>query len=121
MASLALNVVLNLLLIEDMGARGCGLAAIISQGFCGIAAMIFANKRSSIDIYWRSMFSYFVVAALVAGLYFLAINKLDVHPWILVLSAGLFTLALAMQLKLINFKVLIGAALKKDEKDDQNI
>src|SRR6185503_17205279 len=39
-----INILFNLLLIPTMGAKGCCIAALISQGFCGIATMIFVNR-----------------------------------------------------------------------------
>jgi O-antigen/teichoic acid export membrane protein len=103
LVSVAANIVMNLLLIPGYGARGCCISALISQGFCGIASMIYAKKKSGIKLDIRTLLIYIFIGVLLAALYYLCRN-IPVSPWLLISLAGLFTAALAFQFKLVDFK-----------------
>lgn len=101
--SVSVNIVTNLLLIPGYGARGCCISALISQGFCGIATMVYARKKSAIKLDTRSLLIYIFIGVLLATLYYLCRN-VPVSPWLLISLAGLFTAALAFQFKLVDLK-----------------
>ncbi|HYM94448.1 MAG TPA: polysaccharide biosynthesis C-terminal domain-containing protein, partial [Chitinophagaceae bacterium] len=65
-----INVILNLLMISSLGAKGSCFAALASQGFCGLAVMYYAWEKSIVNIHFRSIIIYiFTVMALSAFLY----------------------------------------------------
>jgi O-antigen/teichoic acid export membrane protein len=101
--SVVLNVVLNLLLIPGWGAQGCCIAALVSQGFCGITAMVFVQKRTGIIIHARSLLMYIFIAGLLAGFYYMS-REWNTSPWLLMTGATLITITAALVLKLIDWK-----------------
>ncbi len=101
--SVLLNIVLNLLLIPEWGAKGCCIAAIISQGFCGIAAMLYVHKKAGINIHLRSLLMYIFIAAVLCGFYYWC-SSMAVSKWILIIVAGLITIIAAVFLKLIDIR-----------------
>jgi peptidoglycan biosynthesis protein MviN/MurJ (putative lipid II flippase) len=98
-----INIVLNLLLIPEWGAKGCCVAALISQGFCGIAAMLYVQKKSGINIHFRSVLMYIFIAAILCGFYYWCGN-MAVSKWILIISAGLITIIAAILFKLVDIR-----------------
>lgn len=103
--SVILNIVLNLLLIPVCGAKGCCLAALISQGFCGTTAMFYVQKKSGINIRLRSLLMYIFIAAILCGYYYWCGNIVT-SKWVLIIGAGLITIAGAIFLKLVDLKKL---------------
>ena len=101
--SVLLNIVLNLLLIPEWGAKGCCIAALASQGFCGIAAMLYVHRKSGINIHLRSLLMYIFIAAIVCGFYYW-FSSIAVSKWILVFVAGLIAIITAVLLKLIDIR-----------------
>ena len=103
LGAVALNIVLNLLLIPDWGAKGCCIAAFISQGLCGITTMVYVQKRIQINIHLRSLLMYIFIAAILCIVYFYGIDIVS-NKWLLIATAALITLVLAVILKLADIR-----------------
>jgi O-antigen/teichoic acid export membrane protein len=71
---IAINVIMNILLIPSMGAKGSCIAALTSQVFCGITVMWYVNQKLKINIDLRSFLIYIFIGGLVCG--FLYIRRL---------------------------------------------
>ena len=95
LATLLLNVLLNVLLIPSLGAKGCCVAAVISHGLCGIACMLFTSQKSRLGLNLRSLLIYTFIAAALAG-YFYAGKRADLNEWILLAGSLVMVVALAM-------------------------
>ena len=101
-----INILFNLLLIPTMGAKGCCIAALISQGFCGIATMIFVNHKSGISIHFSSLSIYIFTLAILSGFYYVG-NNWIVNKWLLIAAGGMITLLLMVVTKLFTVKTWI--------------
>ncbi|MCY7310190.1 MAG: polysaccharide biosynthesis C-terminal domain-containing protein [Chitinophagaceae bacterium] len=99
--AVALNIVLNLLLIPGYGAKGCCIAALISQAFCGITAMIYVQRKSGINIHLRSLLMYIFIGVILCGFYYWCSN-VNISRWLLIAVAGLITIAAAILFKLVD-------------------
>ncbi len=64
LVSVIINVILNLWLIPAYGAKGSAIAALVSQGICGVACMIAAIHWEKLETGWRSMGVYLFMAIL---------------------------------------------------------
>ncbi len=103
LGAVALNIVLNLLLIPNWGAKGCCIAALISQGFCGITVMLYVQKRAQINIHLRSLLMYIFIAAILCIVYFYCTDIVS-NKWLLIAAAALITLVLAIIFKLADIR-----------------
>lgn len=101
--AVALNILLNLLLIPAWGAKGCCIAALASQGFCGITAMLYVQKKSGINIHLCSLLMYIFIAAILCLFYYYCRDIVS-NKWLLIMGAGLITLLLAIVLKLADIR-----------------
>lgn len=101
-----INVLFNLLLIPTMGAKGCCIAALVSQGFCGIATMILVNRKNGIRIHFGSLSIYLFTLAILSGFYYLG-NKWTVSKWFLITAGGMITLLLLLTTKLFTIRTWI--------------
>ncbi len=99
--SVTINIILNLVLIPGFGAIGCCISALVSQGIAAIASLIYASRKTRVNLGIRSLLIYIFIAGLLSILYYVCRN-MRISPLILISSAGLFTAALAYQFKLIN-------------------
>ena len=91
LASVVTNVLLNLLLIPDLGARGSCFAALVSQGFCGIGTMLYTRQKLGINIHYRSLLMYIFMGVLMFGFLYSG-NKYILNKWWLL--AGLFVISI---------------------------
>ena len=103
LGAVALNIVLNLLLIPAWGAKGCCIAALISQGLCGITTMVYVQKRAQINIHLRSLLMYTFIAAILCIVYFYGSDIVS-NKWLLIAGAGFITLVLAIIFKLADIR-----------------
>jgi O-antigen/teichoic acid export membrane protein len=101
--SVILNIALNLLLIPEWGAQGCCIAALISQGFCGITTLLYARKKSGINIHLRSLLMYIFIGAVLCGFYYWS-NGMGINNRLQVIIAVLITFLSAVLLKLIRIR-----------------
>jgi O-antigen/teichoic acid export membrane protein len=70
LVAVLLNAGLNIWLIPVWGAKGSCIAALASQGFCGIATLVYAQKKCAVPIHFRPVLMYiFIGAALFGFLY----------------------------------------------------
>ena len=101
--AVVLNIVLNLFLIPGWGAKGCCIAALISQGLCGITTMVYVQKRIQINIHLRSLLMYIFIAAILCIVYFYCTDIVS-NKWLLIAAAALITLVLAIIFKLADIR-----------------
>lgn len=92
--SLAINIILNLLLIPSFGAVGCCVAALVSQGCCGIITMVYASKTANISLHPRSLLLYFFIGIITAGILYLCVIS-GVREWVQIVAAGTSMLLLS--------------------------
>jgi len=88
-----INITLNLCLIPAMGAKGCCIAALVSQTICGISTMLYTGKRIHIGFHTRSLLVYIFIALLLSFLFYQG-NEWPVNKWLLVTGAVIITLAM---------------------------
>ncbi len=80
-----LNVMLNLLLIPQMGAKGSAIAAFISQNLCGLYLAFVVSKKYHLPLHKRSIIVY--VFSLLTYLIILQTGlQWEVNEWLLILS-----------------------------------
>lgn len=102
LVSVVMNLTLNLILIPKYGALGSCIAALCSQGFAGVATMIYASRKLSIPFDTGAWLKYiFIGASLVAFLYF-ASDKMN--HWLIIVASGLLTLALGFATRIIQVR-----------------
>jgi O-antigen/teichoic acid export membrane protein len=107
----ALNIILNLIFIPSMGARGSCLAALISQGLYSFAVMLLAIKKLNLTIHFRSWLIYIFTAAMVTAIG-LSGKELNVNEWLIVPAVITVVVIIAHISKLISFKNFV-SFLKK--------
>ena len=86
--SVVINIVLNVLLISSYGAKGCCIAALASQYFCGLTCYIIATKKLGLSLSLRSNLIY----GLIAFLFFLFfyIGKIySINAWLILIIPAL--------------------------------
>ena len=66
--AVAINIVLNLILIPTSGAKGACIAALVSQCCCGIAAMLYVNRKLGVRLHPASFFLYFIIAGVLSAM-----------------------------------------------------
>jgi len=101
--SVILNILLNLVFIPEWGAKGCCIAALVSQGFCGISTMLYVQKRTGINIHFHSVLMYIFIAIIVGGFYYWC-SSTAVNRWILIITGGLITIIAAIFFKLVDIR-----------------
>lgn len=103
LSSVVLNVALNLLLIPSEGAKGCCIAALISQGYCGVATLVYAGQKIKIPVQYRSWLIYILQAALLTGFFYWAQNT-TFNKWLLMAGAGIISLVVALLTRLFDLR-----------------
>ena len=99
-ASVVLNIVLNVALISHEGALGCCIAALVSQYFCGIATLISSTRTLDIPVNRKSILIYLLFALLLVAFFYFAKDAL-VNVWIILgitVFAGLVFLSTQLTL-----------------------
>ena len=91
--AVVINIVLNLLLIPSMGAKGCCIAALSSQLFCGLATMLAANRKTRVQFRLRWLLMNIFTAGFLFALFYSTRNLL-INNWLLLAGAGMSTLLL---------------------------
>jgi len=95
MASLIVNIILNVLLIPSMGAKGSCIAAVISHGLCGIACLLFTSQKTRLGLDVRSLLMYTFIAVALAG-YFYAGKMAEIKEWLLLAGSLIILPALTV-------------------------
>lgn len=90
-AAVVINIILNILLIPSMGAKGCCIAALASHTACGIATMVFVKKRLAVNIDFRSIAIYIGIAGLIVAIIYGG-TVLPVSPWLSISIACLLAI-----------------------------
>lgn len=103
LASLVVNVILNVLMIPSLGAKGCCMAAVISHGLCGIACMLFTSQKSGLGLNLRSLLIYTFIAAVLAA-YFYAGKRAELNEWLLLAGSIAVVIALLMAAGLFSIR-----------------
>lgn len=101
LGSIVINLIINLLLIPAMGAKGCCIAAIISQGFAAIATMLIVKQRVGINIAIRSLLMYTFTAVVLSVFLYLG-NQWSVNQWLLIALTAVITFLIMYLSKLFN-------------------
>jgi O-antigen/teichoic acid export membrane protein len=86
--AVTINIILNLLLIPSLGAKGCCIAALASQWFCGITAMVYVKQKSGITIHLCSLLIHIFIAVILCG-FFYSCKNLHLDKWLLVAGAAI--------------------------------
>jgi len=108
LAAIVINIVLNFFLIPSFGAKGSCIAALTSQWFCGITAMLYTKQKTGVNIHFRSLLIYIFTAAFLSiSLYWG--NNLQINKWLLITGAGMITLLLMIVTKLFSIKMWIAS------------
>lgn len=113
LVGLVINMMLNFLLIPGLGAKGCCIAALYSQLFCGIASMLYVKQKLGISLHFRSLLIYTFTGILLCG-FFYGFRDWPVAPWMLILVAVMLTGAVMLATRLTGLKALIGLVQKQD-------
>ena len=113
LVSVVINIVLNFLLIPSLGAKGSCIAALTSQWFCGITAMLYIKQKAGTRIHFRSLLIYIFTAAILSGFLNWG-NNLQVSKWLLITAAGMITLLIMILTKLFSIKMWILSMRKTD-------
>jgi O-antigen/teichoic acid export membrane protein len=101
--SVILNSLINILLIPSMGAKGCCIAALISQGFSGVATMWYVWQKIKISTDIRSGLIYIFIGGLLCGFLYLS-QGWQVSNWLIITGAGLLVLTIVWITKLFELK-----------------
>lgn len=110
--AVVINSALNFLWIPTMGALGSCYAALASQGFCGIAVLVFVWKKSLVPIHVRSVIIYIFTAVGLSGfLYWGRSSKAD--PLLLITGVALISLIALFSLGLKMGRRLIFSFVKQ--------
>ena len=101
--SVIINLILNILLIPLSGAKGSCIAALVSQGFCGIATTWYVSQKLKIGIDLRSCLIYIFIAALVSGFLYAA-NEWPVNKILVIAGAGIIAMIITLATRLVDLK-----------------
>jgi O-antigen/teichoic acid export membrane protein len=104
--AVVINISLNLLLIPSLGAKGCSIAAIVSQWLCGIAAMVYVNRKTGVNIHFGSLSIYIFTLVILSGLYYWG-NGRAISKWMLITAGGMIVLLMMVVTKLFTIKTWI--------------
>jgi len=89
-----INAVLNVFLIPIYGAKGCAVAALISQYFCAISAMIIGSKKFGLRLQPYTFFIYLMAIGLASLLFY--ILKYFAFNSLIIAAVVLFMLCLVV-------------------------
>lgn len=98
-----INVILNVSLIPHFGAKGSCIAALSSQGFCGLATLVYARRKLATPIKWRSVFTYILIGGVICTFLWFGVDRISPR-WIIFAGSCLLALGLAWVTKLVDVK-----------------
>ncbi len=101
-ASVIINIVTNLFLINEYGALACCIAALISQYICAFWCFILATKKMNI-LFLRSSFLIYVMTGILIFTLFYGSKTAGYHP-VFILVGGSIIAALIMFVQTGGFK-----------------
>ncbi len=103
LGAVLVNIVLNLLLIPALGAKGCCIAALVSQSACGIAAMLYVNQKLHGAIHPGSLLIYTFIGAVLCGFLYLC-RELNGSPWLVIPGAVVITIMITLGTRLFDIR-----------------
>lgn len=103
LVSVIINVLINILLIPSLGAKGSCLAALISQLFCGVTTMVYTRRKLQVPVDNRSCLIYIFTGGLVCAFLYAA-KSWPVSNWMIMLIAGMIALFILWITKLVDLK-----------------
>ncbi len=102
LAAVLLNILLNLFLIPSLGARGCCIAALLSQGMAGIAAMLFVDRKLKNNIHVRSLLIYIFTGLVLCC--FLYIGRDWPGKLLLIIVSGMIATGILIATRLLDLR-----------------
>jgi O-antigen/teichoic acid export membrane protein len=106
LAGLVVNCILNLLLIPDLGAKGCCIAALCSQFFTGLLVFLYARQKLGTWLHFRSLLIYIFTGTLLSVFFYVS-SDWPVGRWILIAIAIVITVIVMILTRLAGFALLI--------------
>ena len=97
--AVAINIVLNLLLIPAAGAKGACIAALVSQYSCGIATMLYVNRKLKVRLNLPSVFIYLIIAGVLSAMLYWG-QQFPIKPIYLVSLAAITGIIMMIVTKL---------------------
>lgn len=111
--SIGINITLNLLLIPLLGAKGCCIAALCSQLFCGVTSMLYASQKLMIPLHFRSLLIYTFTGILLSA-FFYYFRDGQAGKWLLIVAAGMITVSVMLATKLTGITAWLGTWRNSD-------
>ena len=111
LGAVLINIILNLLLIPTLGAKGSCYAALVSQRSCGIATLIYTKRKLGVNIDFRSVIIYIFTAGLLAGFFYVSKNW-NISRLFLIGGAGIITLFVMFATGLLGIRKWISSLRK---------
>lgn len=93
--AVAINILLNLILIPRYGALGCCYAALASQYCCGLACMLVTTKAFHLKMPFASLLIYVLLGGLLVGFFYFA-NTTGMNVWLTAAIAACGTILLLL-------------------------
>lgn len=100
LVAVLINTLLNLILIPGWGAQGCCFAALISQTFCGIATLVYTNKKTGVPVHLPSFLMYIFIGGILCLFFWLTRDTLN--NWLLMGAAAFITIVASVACKLVD-------------------
>ncbi|MDP9230575.1 MAG: polysaccharide biosynthesis C-terminal domain-containing protein [Bacteroidota bacterium] len=104
--SVALNLVLNLVLIPGYGAIGCSIAALISESSAGLGLLWYVYRKLRVDIHLRSVLIYIFTGVMLYVVLYLGVRE-QINSWLLLCLVVIITLMITISTKLVTINKLI--------------
>ncbi len=101
--SVIINAAMNVVLIPALGAKGCCLAALASQAFCGFVTMLYARQKLNIPVHIRSGLIYIFIAGLLCAFLYVS-RDWPMSRWLIIVIAGMIALIVLWLTKLLDLK-----------------
>jgi O-antigen/teichoic acid export membrane protein len=98
-----INAILNVSLIPHWGAKGTCIAALSSQGFCGIATLLYARRKLGTPIHWQSLLTYLFVSLSICAFLWFATKNIGPR-WAIIGGACCLALVLIWITKLVDLR-----------------
>lgn len=109
------NIILNLVLIPQLGAMGCCIAAFVSQFSCGIALLVYAKEKLNINLHYRSLLIYIFTGAMVVTILY-AGKSVNINSWLLLFAVTALAVITMFLSGLLNLKAITNTFLSKENK-----
>jgi hypothetical protein len=89
-----------------MGAKGCCIAALFSQSFYGLMAMLYTKQKTGVRLHLRSLLIYIFTTGLLS-VFFIVFSNWPVAVWMLIITACMITAVVAIVAKLVDIQTLL--------------